>query len=70
MQRVTITIDDDLVAEIDAFMTGHGCADRSKAIGDLAGRASRNQTSKRRIALAPGPRAISMITRTANRPNA
>src|SRR3979411_2233959 len=36
MQRVTITIDDDLVAEIDAFMTGRGYANRSEASRDLA----------------------------------
>ena len=36
MQRVTITIDDDLVAEIDAFMNGRGYANRSEAIRDLA----------------------------------
>jgi CopG family nickel-responsive transcriptional regulator len=36
MQRVTITIDDDLVAEIDAFMAGRGYANRSEAIRDLA----------------------------------
>jgi CopG family transcriptional regulator, nickel-responsive regulator len=36
MQRVTITIDDDLVAEIDAFMAARGYANRSEAIRDLA----------------------------------
>jgi CopG family transcriptional regulator, nickel-responsive regulator len=36
MQRVTITIDDDLVAEIDAFIAGRGYANRSEAIRDLA----------------------------------
>jgi CopG family transcriptional regulator, nickel-responsive regulator len=36
MQRVTITIDDDLVAEIDGFMAGRGYANRSEAIRDLA----------------------------------
>jgi len=36
MQRVTITIDDDLLAEIDAFMAGRGYANRSEAIRDLA----------------------------------
>jgi CopG family nickel-responsive transcriptional regulator len=36
MQRVTITIDDDLVAEINAFMNGRGYANRSEAIRDLA----------------------------------
>jgi CopG family nickel-responsive transcriptional regulator len=36
MQRVTITIDDDLVAEIDAFMETRGYENRSEAIRDLA----------------------------------
>jgi CopG family transcriptional regulator, nickel-responsive regulator len=36
MQRVTITIDDDLAAEIDAFMAGRGYDNRSEAIRDLA----------------------------------
>jgi CopG family transcriptional regulator, nickel-responsive regulator len=36
MQRVTITIDDDLVAEIDSFMAARGYANRSEAIRDLA----------------------------------
>jgi CopG family transcriptional regulator, nickel-responsive regulator len=36
MQRVTITIDDDLAAEIDVFMAGRGYANRSEAIRDLA----------------------------------
>lgn len=36
MQRVTITLDDDLVADIDAFMGSHGYANRSEAIRDLA----------------------------------
>jgi CopG family nickel-responsive transcriptional regulator len=36
MQRVTITIDDELAAELDRFMTGRGYANRSEAIRDLA----------------------------------
>jgi CopG family transcriptional regulator, nickel-responsive regulator len=44
MQRVTITIDDDLVAEIDAFMIGRGYANRSEAIRDLA-RSGLSQTN-------------------------
>ena len=36
MQRVTITIDDDLLAEVDQFMTARGYANRSEAIRDLA----------------------------------
>ncbi len=36
MQRVTITIDDELAAELDRFMAGRGYANRSEAIRDLA----------------------------------
>jgi len=36
MQRVTITIDDDLAEELDRFMAGRGYANRSEAIRDLA----------------------------------
>ena len=36
MQRVTITIDDELDAELDRFMQAHGYANRSEAIRDLA----------------------------------
>ena len=36
MQRVTITIDDDLLAEIDTFMDARGYANRSEAFRDLA----------------------------------
>ncbi len=36
MQRVTITIDDELAAELDRFMGVRGYANRSEAIRDLA----------------------------------
>ncbi|MFZ0424854.1 MAG: nickel-responsive transcriptional regulator NikR [Xanthobacteraceae bacterium] len=36
MQRVTITIDDELGAELDRFMQARGYANRSEAIRDLA----------------------------------
>ncbi len=36
MQRVTITIDDELDAELDRFMSTRGYANRSEAIRDLA----------------------------------
>ena len=36
MQRVTITIDDELDAELDRFMSARGYANRSEAIRDLA----------------------------------
>src|SRR5665213_3706148 len=35
MQRLTITIDDDLVAAVDAFIAARGYANRSEAVRDL-----------------------------------
>ena len=35
MQRVTITLDDDLMTELDRFMQARGYANRSEAIRDL-----------------------------------
>lgn len=36
MQRVTVTLDDELIAELDRFMSGRGYHNRSEAIRDLA----------------------------------
>jgi CopG family nickel-responsive transcriptional regulator len=36
MQRVTITVDEDLVAELERYMAARGYANRSEAIRDLA----------------------------------
>jgi Arc/MetJ-type ribon-helix-helix transcriptional regulator len=36
MQRVTITIDDALAADLERYMTSHGYANRSEAVRDLA----------------------------------
>ncbi len=36
MQRVTITLDDELIAELDRFMAERGYDNRSEAIRDLA----------------------------------
>jgi CopG family nickel-responsive transcriptional regulator len=36
MQRVTITIDDDLMTELDRIIVAHGYQNRSEAIRDLA----------------------------------
>lgn len=36
MQRITITLDEDLLGEVDAFMAARGYASRSEAIRDLA----------------------------------
>lgn len=38
MQRITMSLDDDLAAELDAFMTASGAANRSEAIRDLVRR--------------------------------
>lgn len=35
MQRVTLTFDDDLMAEIDRFMESRGYSNRSEAVRDL-----------------------------------
>ncbi|HRY06928.1 MAG TPA: nickel-responsive transcriptional regulator NikR [Hyphomicrobiaceae bacterium] len=45
MQRITITIEDDLADEIDQFMGKHGYQSRSEAIRDLA-RSGLNQADK------------------------
>jgi CopG family nickel-responsive transcriptional regulator len=36
MQRITITLDDDLLAELDRLIAARGYANRSRAIRDLA----------------------------------
>ena len=36
MQRVTVTLDDDLMAELDAIIAERGYQNRSEAIRDLA----------------------------------
>ena len=36
MQRVTIVLDDELVADVDRMVTAHGYQNRSEAIRDLA----------------------------------
>lgn len=36
MQRVTVTLDDELAAELDRFMKARGYSNRSEAIRDLA----------------------------------
>ncbi|MGO8918754.1 MAG: nickel-responsive transcriptional regulator NikR [Stellaceae bacterium] len=50
MQRVTITIDDELAAEVDRFMAARGYANRSEAIRDLSRsglqRAARERTDR------------------------
>jgi len=44
MQRVTITLDDDLLAEIDRLAASHGYQNRSEAVRDLV-RAGLQQTA-------------------------
>ncbi len=47
MQRVTITIDDELAAELDRFMAARGYANRSEAIRDLS-RSGLQQAARQR----------------------
>lgn len=42
MKRVTITLDDDLLAELDAHMDASGATNRSEAIRDLVARSLRS----------------------------
>jgi CopG family nickel-responsive transcriptional regulator len=58
MQRVTITIDDDLVAEIDAFIEARGYANRSEAIRDLA----RSGLEKFRTEATPGRQCVATLS--------
>jgi CopG family nickel-responsive transcriptional regulator len=58
MQRVTITIDDDLVSEIDAFMKMRGYANRSEAIRDLA----RSGLEKLGTEAAPGRECVATLS--------
>jgi CopG family nickel-responsive transcriptional regulator len=44
MQRVTVTLDDDLMTELDELISSRGYQNRSEAIRDLA-RAGMHQTS-------------------------
>ena len=36
MQRVTVTLDDELIAELERYMKGRGYNNRSEAIRDVA----------------------------------
>lgn len=45
MQRITITLDDDLMDELDAMIAAHGYQNRSEAIRDFA-RAGMQQASQ------------------------
>ena len=63
MQRVTITIDDDLAAELGRFMAGHGHANRSEAVRDLSRSGCNRRNSGVRTRRAASPRSfISTIT--------
>ena len=63
MQRVTITIDDDLVAEIDAFMAGRGYTNRSEAIRDLARTIAELTKSKSKLEIGALPERPNEIRR-------
>jgi hypothetical protein len=46
MQRLTITVDDDLVADVDEFIAARGYANRSEAIRDLSAAVCSNPALK------------------------
>ncbi|PZQ50119.1 MAG: nickel-responsive transcriptional regulator NikR [Rhodovulum sulfidophilum] len=50
MQRITITMDDDLAAELDAFIGASGAFNRSEAIRDLVRRGLAARGAERREA--------------------
>ncbi len=58
MQRLTITVDDDLVAEIDNFIAARGYANRSEAFRDLA----RSGLQKFSTEAAPGRECIATLS--------
>jgi CopG family nickel-responsive transcriptional regulator len=58
MQRLTITIDDDLVAAVDEFIEARGYANRSEAIRDLV-RSGLQQSS---LEVAPGRDCIATLS--------
>ena len=52
MQRITITVDDELVAALDCIIAAHGYQNRSEAIRDLA-RAGIAQLQEDRVRWTP-----------------
>jgi CopG family nickel-responsive transcriptional regulator len=57
MQRITITIDDDLLAEVDGLMTRRGYASRSEAFRDIL-----RETVNRRHASDPKAACIASLS--------
>jgi len=60
MQRVTVTLDDDLMAELDAIMRERGYATRSEAIRDL----TRAGLSRARIETTPDAPCVAAMVYT------
>jgi CopG family nickel-responsive transcriptional regulator len=58
VQRLTITVDDDLVAEIDRFIEARGYANRSEAFRDLA----RSGLQKFSTEAAPGRQCVATLS--------
>jgi CopG family nickel-responsive transcriptional regulator len=56
MQRITITIDDELLATVDAVMERHGYASRSEAVRDMV-----RETASREIALADKTPCVALL---------
>jgi CopG family transcriptional regulator, nickel-responsive regulator len=58
VQRLTITVDDDLVAEIDRFIAARGYANRSEAFRDLARSGLQNFSTE----TAPGRECVATLS--------
>jgi CopG family nickel-responsive transcriptional regulator len=58
VQRLTITVDDDLVAEIDRFIAARGYANRSEAFRDLARSGLQNFSTE----AAPGRECVATLS--------
>lgn len=56
MQRITITIDDELLATVDAVMERRGYASRSEAVRDMV-----RETASREIALADKTPCVALL---------
>jgi CopG family nickel-responsive transcriptional regulator len=58
MQRITISIDDELAAAFDQFSRKHGYANRSEAVRDLI----RDRLDQRRAQEQPGARCVASLS--------
>jgi CopG family nickel-responsive transcriptional regulator len=58
MQRITVTVDDDLCAQFDRFMAAHGYTNRSEAFRDLL----RERLERERLSAGAAPSCVACVT--------